>query len=250
VSAGIEASPTKRTRQQTLPSRATVQYRETVGSYGSNMYTRVKMETIRSYSEYPNVGDPVPTCEENMALKIECTAGICIRDPDSCCNRRLQQDNPLINSMFIRRRDGKRGFGMVATTKIGAETFVMEYCGLVIGEELCKEVLRKAVVKQKEQARSYVMNLGASTRATGKLYLDAKDTTHPCKYINHSCEPNCYAERWFVMGMPRIAIFTLCNVEEGEMLTLDYGWEEAADWPVQPCFCGSERCRQTLQRRS
>lgn len=150
--------------------------------------------------------------------------------------------------MFERKKDGSKGYGLIANQPISAETFILEYCGVVIGESRCKEVLRRAVVKQKENARSYVMDLQCSTRRTGSLYLDAHDTHHPSKYINHSCEPNCFAERWLVMGIPRIGIFALRDITVGEMLTFDYGWKAASDWPTQPCYCGAETCRRTLQK--
>lgn len=151
--------------------------------------------------------------------------------------------------LYTRRSEGKKGFGLVAQVNISAEQFIVEYCGVVIGEVACKEILRKAVTKHRDHARSYVMSLNFRTRDMGGLYVDAMDTKHPCKYINHSCDPNCYAERWLVMGIPRVAVFAKRAIEMGEMLSMDYGWEESSDWPSQPCFCGSSVCRGFLQRK-
>lgn len=230
------------------PSRPLVQFRQTVGEYGANVYTRVRIDVLRDYSLYPSIGDPIPSCEENMALKIECTDDICLGTDQKCSNRHLQKDNALTSTVFTRKKDGAKGFGLVALQFIPTQDFILEYCGVVINESRCKEILRRAVVKQKENARSYVMDLQCSSRKTGSLYIDAHETHHPSKYINHSCEPNCFAERWLVMGVPRIGIFAFRDIEVGEMLTFDYGWRADSDWPTQPCYCGAVTCRQTLQK--
>ena len=94
------------------------------------------------------------------------------------------------------------------------------------------------------------------------------------RFVNHSCEPNCV-----VLGVrthnsvPRLCVFSLRVLDEGEELTLDYGAGQddapgATPMPAPeggegqatgmkqdvvsgkmqgvPCCCGSEHCRGSV----
>jgi uncharacterized protein len=64
----------------------------------------------------------------------------------------------------------------------------------------------------------------------------------PFKYLNHSCEPNCELVHMFDHDDidKGIWVETLCNIEPGEQLTIDYAWP--ADSAIR-CLCGAEECR-------
>ena len=101
------------------------------------------------------------------------------------------------------------------------------------------------------------------------------------RYINHSCEPNCYTKTVRVDGTPHIVIYSKRNIRPGEELLYDYmvipsisvvfgieawpgmcptywhgghgtkldapmqlSWEEGAE--DVPCLCGAAACRGTL----
>jgi SET domain-containing protein len=47
-----------------------------------------------------------------------------------------------------------------------------------------------------------------------------------CRFVNHSCEPNCKVEKWTVNGEPRMALFAgEAGIMTGEELTYDYNFE-------------------------
>jgi SET domain-containing protein len=47
-----------------------------------------------------------------------------------------------------------------------------------------------------------------------------------CRFVNHSCSPNCRVEKWIVDGEPRMALFAGDEgIETGEELTYDYNFE-------------------------
>ncbi len=75
------------------------------------------------------------------------------------------------------------------------------------------------------------------------LCIDARfDDTNILKYINHSCEPNCYAE----CEGHRIFIYALRDIERGEELTYDYQLVCETDEALT-CSCGSKSCRGTMR---
>ena len=64
------------------------------------------------------------------------------------------------------------------------------------------------------------------------------------EYLNHSCEPNCYA--WVFRG--HILYMSARDIQPGEELTIDYHF--AADVDKVPCACGAGTCRGTINLHS
>ena len=75
----------------------------------------------------------------------------------------------------------------------------------------------------------------------------------PYRFLNHSCDPNCEFIEWQIddQSLPQeegserkpiceLWIHALRDIQIGEELTVDYGW----DWRAAiPCKCGSPNCR-------
>ena len=49
--------------------------------------------------------------------------------------------------------------------------------------------------------------------------------TGVARFINHSCEPNCRAEKWLVGGELCIAIIACTDIAPGKELVYDYRLE-------------------------
>jgi SET domain-containing protein len=45
-----------------------------------------------------------------------------------------------------------------------------------------------------------------------------------CRFVNHSCDPNCRIEKWIVDGEPRMALFAEKVILSGDELTYDYNF--------------------------
>jgi len=60
-------------------------------------------------------------------------------------------------------------------------------------------------------------------KVSHQLYIDPrKPHGSLCAYINHSCDPNCDFQKWYVDGLPRIAVYTKTPIVEGSFLSISY----------------------------
>ncbi|XP_008796455.2 histone-lysine N-methyltransferase ATXR7 isoform X2 [Phoenix dactylifera] len=127
-------------------------------------------------------------------------------------------------------------WGLVALEPVEAEDFVIEYVG---------EVIRRRVSDIRE--RQYEkMGIGSSYlfRLDDDYVVDATKRGGIARFINHSCEPNCYTKVITVDGQKKIFIYAKKHISAGEELTYNY------KFPLEeqkiPCNCGSRRCRGSL----
>lgn len=76
--------------------------------------------------------------------------------------------------------------------------------------------------------------------------VDATVHGNAARFINHSCEPNCFSRVITVDSKKHIVIFASRRIYQGEELTYDYKFpiEEASS--KLPCNCNSKKCRKFL----
>ncbi|MDR3416821.1 MAG: SET domain-containing protein-lysine N-methyltransferase [Nevskia sp.] len=60
------------------------------------------------------------------------------------------------------------------------------------------------------------------------------------KYLNHSCEPNCYLRVY----RRRVEVYSRRDIARGTELTVDYG--QTPHRQGMRCRCGSARCRGVI----
>ena len=77
--------------------------------------------------------------------------------------------------------------------------------------------------------------------------IDANYKGNDARWINHSCNPNCYADE----RDGRIFITALRNIQAGEELNYDYGLiiEERYTKKLKAeyaCLCGAPKCTGTM----
>ena len=86
-------------------------------------------------------------------------------------------------------------------------------------------------------------------RTSDNEVIDATVNGCRARYINHSCDPNCFA----VVTLPefsqngrgrRVFIYSKRRILAGEELTYDYCF--SADEKCVRCFCGQSACRGRL----
>jgi len=115
------------------------------------------------------------------------------------------------------------GTGGFAKAAIAKGTRILEY----VGEKISKaESLRRC-----EANNAYIFTLN------DEQDLDGDVAWNPARFINHSCAPNCEAEK----DEDRIWIVAARDIEAGEEITFNYGYDLEA-YEDYPCQCGSPQC--------
>ncbi|KAF1917969.1 hypothetical protein BDU57DRAFT_444352 [Ampelomyces quisqualis] len=165
----------------------------------------------------------------NRATKMECVA-------DGCsCGRECQ------NQRFLRKqyadvtviKTEKKGFGLRANTDMLPGDFVFEYIGEVIDER----TFRRRMIQYDEEGikHFYFMSL------TKGEFVDATKKGNLGRFCNHSCNPNCFVDKWVVGDKLRMGIFVERKVKAGEELVFNYNVDRYGADP-QPCYCGEPNC--------
>ncbi|UJR29109.1 hypothetical protein I4U23_010323 [Adineta vaga] len=177
----------------------------------------------------------------NRMLLIEC--GPMCPCGQWCSNRRFQRRSYASHKIGLFKTEMK-GYGLQATSKIRKGRFLVEYIGEVIDmDELGK---RNKKYKRDGNIHQYVMSLIHGT------VIDSTMKGNWARFINHSCEPNCVAEKWLVNGEYRMGIFAKRDLDINEELTIDYRFESSnsADLANEKCYCGAPTCRGTISIKS
>ncbi len=115
------------------------------------------------------------------------------------------------------------GLGGFAKAAIGRGTRVVEY----VGERISK---RESLLRC-EQNNDYIFAL------TDEQDLDGNVAWNPARFLNHSCAPNCEAEK----DGDSIWIIASRDIQAGEEITFNYGYD-LQDYRDYPCRCGSPDC--------
>ncbi|CAF0854976.1 unnamed protein product [Adineta ricciae] len=173
----------------------------------------------------------------NRMLLIEC--GPLCPCGQWCSNRRFQRHSYAAHKLALFKTEMK-GHGLRTTSTIRKGRFLAEYVGEVIDmDELAR---RNKKYKRDGNIHQYVMSLIHGT------VIDSTMKGNWARFINHSCEPNCVAEKWLVNGEYRMGIFAKRDLDVNEEITIDYRFESsnAADLANEKCYCGAPTCRGTI----
>ena len=173
----------------------------------------------------------------NRMLLIEC--GPMCPCGQYCTNRRFQRRSYANHKLVLFKTDMK-GYGLRTTGFIRKGRFLVEYVGEVIDmDELAR---RNKKYKREGHIHQYVMSLIHGT------VIDSTVKGNWARFINHSCEPNCVAEKWLVNGEYRMGLFAKRDLNPGEEITIDYRFENfgTTDLQNEKCYCGAATCRGTI----
>jgi len=115
---------------------------------------------------------------------------------------------------------------------IKAGQFVIEYVGEVISIDDVSERMANA-------RHFYFLTIDSNEG------IDASQKGNIARFINHSCDPNCQTQKWWVQGETCVGIFAMRDIPKGSELTFDYQFERLGV-AKQRCLCGAAKCRGFL----
>lgn len=116
--------------------------------------------------------------------------------------------------------------GLYAVRDIPEDTAIIQY----VGPKITQKQADKRVEENGEDL-IYFFELNS------RYVIDGDVDYNLAKYVNHSCDPNCYND----IKKGEIWIYALRDIKKGEELSYDYGFERH-DWHNRPCYCGSDKC--------
>lgn len=127
----------------------------------------------------------------------------------------------------------KKGFGLRANKDLSPGDFIFEYIGEVIDER----TFRRRMIQYDQEGikHFYFMSL------TKGEFVDATKKGNLGRFCNHSCNPNCFVDKWVVGDKLRMGIFAERKVKAGEELVFNYNVDRYGADP-QPCYCGEPNC--------
>ncbi len=140
-------------------------------------------------------------------------------------------DAPSISRKYAKYRLSVRPseihrWGVFAEEPIPKGRKVIEYTG--------ERISRAETARRADAPLNYLFTLDSYWT------LDGSVGGSGAEFINHCCEPNCYA--WIFRG--HILYMAARDIHAGEELTIDYRFEH--DVPKVPCACGVPECRGTI----
>lgn len=164
----------------------------------------------------------------NRATKMECP-GDCGCGA-LCQNQRFQRKLHADVSVI---KTEKKGFGLRANQDLNPNDFIFEYIGEVISEPAFRRRMHQ--YDQEGIKHFYFMSL------TKGEFVDATKKGNLGRFCNHSCNPNCYVDKWVVEDKLRMGIFAERRIQAGEELVFNYNVDRYGADP-QPCYCGEPNC--------
>ncbi|CAL1675357.1 unnamed protein product [Lasius platythorax] len=133
-------------------------------------------------------------------------------------------------------KSGIHDWGLFAMEPIAADEMVIEYVGQMVRPVVAD--LREAQYEATGIGSSYLFRIDLDT------IIDATKCGNLARFINHSCNPNCYAKVITIESQKKIVIYSKQPIGVNEEITYDYKFPLEDD--KIPCLCGAPQCRGTL----
>ncbi|XP_045454073.1 histone-lysine N-methyltransferase SETD1 [Melitaea cinxia] len=133
-------------------------------------------------------------------------------------------------------KSGIHDWGLFAQEPIAADEMVIEYVGQMVRPIVAD--VREAHYEATGIGSSYLFRIDLDT------IIDATKCGNLARFINHSCNPNCYAKIITIESQKKIVIYSKQPIGVDEEITYDY------KFPLEdekiPCLCGAPQCRGYL----
>lgn len=170
----------------------------------------------------------------NRAIYVECDKDVC-SNGDKCGNRVIQEMQyapGLERFMTV-----NKGWGVRARQAVASGTFILEYTGEIVSQ---KEFEKRMLSGYIEDEHHYCLALDS------KHMIDAHRAGSECRFVNHSCDPNCEMRKWNVKGLYRMALFAKKDILANTEICYDYNFSLFDSDKGQTCHCGAKECRGVI----
>jgi hypothetical protein len=133
-------------------------------------------------------------------------------------------------------RSGIHAWGVFADKEIASGEMVIEYRGELIGNAVAE--------KRDKQYDASKIGSDYMFRIDGSGVCDATKQGNVARFVNASCNPNCYTKIITLDGIKRIVIYAKRDILPGEELSYDYKFPlERIEAKRVSCYCGAKDCR-------
>uniref|UniRef100_A0A182T6Q9 Histone-lysine N-methyltransferase n=1 Tax=Anopheles maculatus TaxID=74869 RepID=A0A182T6Q9_9DIPT len=210
-------------------------------------YRKIRTNVYYDVKPNPSTDNPQCNCKPDSGCQDDCLNRMvyteCVPEHcpcgDRCRNTSIQRHEyaPGLERFMTE----EKGWGIRSREPICKGSFIMEYLGEVVTEREFKERMRTLYLND---THHYCLNLD------GGLVIDGHRMGSDCRFVNHSCAPNCEMQKWSVNGLFRMALFALRDIPPNEELSYDYNFSLFNPSEGQPCKCGSEQCRGVIGGKS
>ncbi|XP_016986221.2 histone-lysine N-methyltransferase ash1 [Drosophila rhopaloa] len=174
----------------------------------------------------------------NRMVYTECSPGSCPAG-EKCRNQKIQRH--AVAPGVERFMTTDKGWGVRTKLPISKGTYILEYVGEVVTEREFKQRMASIYLND---THHYCLHLD------GGLVIDGQRMGSDCRFVNHSCEPNCEMQKWSVNGLSRMVLFAKRAIQQGEELTYDYNFSLFNPSEGQPCRCNTPQCRGVIGGKS
>lgn len=134
------------------------------------------------------------------------------------------------------RRSPIHDWGVYAVEPIEPNSMVIEYIGELIRSAVCE--VREKRYEESGLGSTYLFRLDDDN------VIDATKKGNLARFLNHSCEPNCYTRVITVNNVKKMVIYSKAYIAQEEELVYDYKLPLEDD--KIPCLCGAKKCRGFL----
>ena len=159
----------------------------------------------------------------------------------TCKNNRISQNKFKQCKVY---KTEKMGYGLRVLEACEKGDLILEY----LGEIFQPDQINSLIYNPSNDYQNLNYALSLTLDSNKKLYVDARLKGGLSRFINHSCDPNCIVQTWYVDGLPRTCIFANTTIEKGDALSFDYNWISNPNKVLTYCHCGSNLCRQFIER--